>query len=106
MSSPVAARKGERYEFRLSRSDRALFERAAQLQGLRFCEFVLRALRAQAENTLRENDIIVLTARDSRAFVEALTKPPKPNLRLRQALARHREPVGLMAFERLADDHS
>lgn len=93
MSSAVAAKKGERYEFRLSRSDRALFERAAQLQGLKFSEFVLRALREQAETALRENHVIVLTARDSRAFVEALINPPKPNARLRRALARHREPV-------------
>jgi uncharacterized protein (DUF1778 family) len=93
MSTSFAATKGERYEFRLSRSDRALFERAAQLQGLKFSEFVLRALREQAENTLRENDIVVLTARDSRTFVEALINPPELNARLRRALARHREPV-------------
>ncbi len=93
MPKTASARKDERYEFRLSSSDRALLERAAELRGLKFSEFVLQALRERAESTLRENDIILLTGEDRRAFVDALMNPPRLSRKLREAFERHRETV-------------
>ncbi len=60
---------------------------------MKFSEFVLQSLRERAESTLRENDIILLTGEDRRAFVEALMAPPALNRKLRQAFARHLEAV-------------
>ena len=89
----AAAKKDERYEFRMTRSDRALIERAAELQRLQLSEFVLHTLRQCAETVLRENDIIVLTGEDRKSFVQSLMNPPAANARLRGAFARHKEPV-------------
>lgn len=75
----------------MTSSDRALFERAADLQGLKFSEFVLDALRERAETALRENDVIVLKGQDRKSFVEALMNPPRLNARLKRAFARHKE---------------
>jgi uncharacterized protein (DUF1778 family) len=88
------ARRDERYEFRMTSSDRALFERAADLQGLKLSEFVLDALRERAQTALRENDVIILNGEDRKSFVEALMNPPRLNARLRRALVRHRESAG------------
>ena len=93
MPKAASARKDERYEFRLSSSDRALLQRAAELRGLKFSEFVLQAVRERAESTLRENDIILLTGEDRRVFVDALMNPPRLNRKLRKAFERHREAV-------------
>ena len=82
-----AMEKRERLEARLSPEQKALLQQAADLQGRSLTDFVLSSAQAAAEETIRANQI-VLTARDSTAFVEALLNPPAPNERLRAA-ARH-----------------
>ncbi len=93
MASVNTANKTERYEFRLTSSDRALLSRAAELSGLKLSDFVLTTLRHQAEETLKEHDVIVLTGQDRADFIDALMNPPKANAKLRRAFKRHREPV-------------
>jgi uncharacterized protein (DUF1778 family) len=85
--------KTERYEFRLTSSDRALLTRAAELSGLRLSDFVLATLRERAEETLKKHDVIVLTGQDRLDFIDALMNPPKANAKLRRAFERHREPL-------------
>lgn len=93
MAIPKPANRTERYEFRLTSSDRALLSRAAELSGLKLSDFVLTTLRSQAEVTLKEHDVLVLTGKDRTDFVDALMNPPKANAKLRRAFNRHKEPV-------------
>lgn len=46
-----------------------------------------------AKATIREHNVITLTARDSVAFAEALLNPREPNEALRAAYARYNEKV-------------
>ena len=78
-----------RLEARVSRETKALWERAAAVQGRKMTEFVVNSAIEVAQRVLRENELANLTRRDKIAFVEALLNPPSPNARLRNAVARH-----------------
>jgi uncharacterized protein (DUF1778 family) len=81
--------KRERLEARVSAEQKALLQRAADLQGRTLSDFIIGSAQQAAEEIIREHMVITLTAQDSRAFVEALLNPPAPNERLRAAAARY-----------------
>lgn len=89
-SGSLSARRRERLETRLSPEQKALLERAAALEGRSLSDFVVTSAQAAALATIERFEVIMLTARDSRAFMEALMNPPAPNERLRAAAGRHR----------------
>lgn len=78
-----------RLEARISRETKALWERAAAVQGRKMTEFVVNSAVEAAQRVLRENELANLTRHDKIAFVEALLNPPSPNARLRNAAERH-----------------
>ena len=82
-----------RLEARVSAEQKALFERAAALQGLSLTDFLVQSAQAAAEEVIRNRETITLTARDTAVLVEALLNPPAPNEALRAALERHRDLV-------------
>ena len=93
---PAAAkpRKSDRLVARLTPEDKALLERAAGMEGRSVAAFVVSHVRAAAEKVVRENEVIRLTAKESRRFVAALLAPPRPpTKRMQKALALHRETV-------------
>ena len=85
--------KSERLEARLTREQKEIFERAADLNGQSLTEFAISSMQRAAEATIREHNVISLTARDSAAFAEALLNPREPNEALREAFARHTREV-------------
>jgi uncharacterized protein (DUF1778 family) len=96
---PAVARKTQsirdaRLEARVSRETKALWERAAAVQGRKVTEFVVNSAVEAAHRVLRERELADLTRRDKIAFVEALLNPPSPNARLRKAAARHAQVFG------------
>ncbi|MBI1779528.1 MAG: DUF1778 domain-containing protein [Proteobacteria bacterium] len=82
------ARK-ERLEARISRDQKALFQRAAELQGRTLTDFVVSSVQQAALRTIDELQIIRLNAEQSRAFAESLLKPREPIERLRAAARRY-----------------
>ena len=86
---PVLRARPERLEARISQHQKALFQRAADLQGRTLTEFVVTNLQDAAMRTIEETQIIRLTADDSRAFAEALLNPLAPNAKVRAAARRH-----------------
>lgn len=80
----------ERLEARVSPEQKALLQRAAALEGRTVTDFLVSSAQAAALETIRQHEQIVLSARDSAIFVEALLNPPAPNERLRAAARRHR----------------
>ncbi|HWA80373.1 MAG TPA: DUF1778 domain-containing protein [Acetobacteraceae bacterium] len=76
-----------RLETRISREQKALFQRAAELQGRTLTDFVIVSVHEAAVRVIAETQTIRLSARDSRAFAEALINPREPNAR-RKASAR------------------
>lgn len=84
----------ERLEARVSRDQKALFQRAAELQGRTLTDFVVSTLQDAAVRTIEEMQIIRLSAEDSRAFAEALLHPRTPNEKLHAAARRYMETMG------------
>lgn len=78
----VAARSS-RLEVRIAPDDKEIIDRAAALAGSSTTDFVRSTMLAAAKEAIRTHEVIRLTAEGSRAFVEALIDPPKPNERLR-----------------------
>jgi uncharacterized protein (DUF1778 family) len=81
--------KRERLDLRLNADQKALIQHAAELEGRTVSDFVVDSARHAAEAVIRSHQVIALTARDSRTFVEALQSPPEPNAALRSAFARY-----------------
>ena len=94
MAIATKSRKSDRLVARLTPEDKALLERAAGMEGRSVAAFVVSHVRAAAEKVVRENEVIRLTAKESRRFVAALLAPPRPpTKRMQKALALHRETV-------------
>ena len=91
---PSSRPRVERLEARISREQKQLFQRAADLQGRSLTDFVVSSAQEAAVRTIGEMQIIRLNAEDSRAFAEALLNPREPTKRLRAAARRYREFIG------------
>ena len=84
----------ERLEARISSEQKALFQRAAELQGRTLTDFVVASVHESAVKAIAELEAIRLTAAESRAFAEALLHPREPIPELRTAAERYRKMVG------------
>jgi uncharacterized protein (DUF1778 family) len=80
-------------EARVSSEQKALFQRAAELQGRTLTDFVIASVHESAVKAIAELEAIRLTAADSLAFAEALLHPRKPVPELRAAAERYRKMV-------------
>jgi uncharacterized protein (DUF1778 family) len=91
---PSSRARVERLEARISREQKQLFQRAADLQGRTLTDFVVSSAQDAAVRTIGDMQIIRLNAEDSRAFAKALLNPREPTERLRAAARRYRDMVG------------
>lgn len=94
MPAGAGKTRDARLEARVPRETKALWQRAAAVQGKNMTEFVVSSAIEAAHRVLRESELADLTRRDRIAFVEALLHPPAPNARLRKAAARHAQAFG------------
>lgn len=78
-----------RIDVRCSKEQRALIDRAVELSGRKMTDFVLDAVQRAAVETIKNYEVMQLTARDSAVLAEALLSPPQPTTRLREAAARY-----------------
>lgn len=85
----------ERLEARVSKAQKNLFLRAATVQGRSLTDFLIASVQEAAERALRAHDVLTLSERDRRIFVEALVKPAAPGKTLRQAARRYKERTGI-----------
>ena len=84
----------ERIEARLSSEAKAVIQRAADISGRSVSDFIVTSALEAAKETIREHGVIVLSARDTETFVEALLNPTGPNEALLAAARRHRDLLG------------
>lgn len=95
MSAKTTAKtRDERLEARVSRDQKALFQRAAELQGRTLTDFVIACVHDAAVRVIEETQTIRLSDADSRAFAEALLNPREPNARLKAAAQRYLKLTG------------
>lgn len=78
--------KEERIEIRLAAAEKDRIRQAAVLCHQNVSEFVLRAVRTVADETLAEQTRFVLPAEQMKAFYAALDQPAKSIPRLRELL--------------------
>ncbi len=86
--------KRARVPLRMTEDQKVLLQRAATIEGTSLSDFVTRSAEDAAHRTMREHEVITLTARDSVAFVKSLLDPPAPNDALTQAFQHHAALLG------------
>ena len=91
---PIDRTRGERLEARITADQKALIQRAAELEGRSLTDYVVSSVQDAARRTVEAHDVLVLSAAESRAFVDALLDPPPINDRLRDSVRRHRAMTG------------
>jgi uncharacterized protein (DUF1778 family) len=83
--------KPARLNARLTGSQKQVLEHAATLAGRSLTDFVVSSAEAAAARTIREHEIMTLSARDSEAFASALLGAPRAMPRLAKAAERYRD---------------
>jgi uncharacterized protein (DUF1778 family) len=86
--------KPERLEARISREQKELFQRAADIQGRTLTDFVISSVQEAALRAIQEHEMMILSVRDQEVFVEALLNPPNPSEKLRTAAQRYKQKIG------------
>lgn len=75
-----------RFDARLPRSQKDLFERAARIKGFKsLSEFVINTTQEAAIVIIERHNSVLVSEKDKDLFFEALVNPPKPNKALIQA---------------------
>ncbi|GAB4195687.1 MAG: DUF1778 domain-containing protein [Coleofasciculaceae cyanobacterium] len=87
--------KIERLEARISKEQKELFQRAADIQGRSLTDFVIASVLDAAKRTIQEHEMMTLSVRDREVFVEALLNPPEPSDELRAAAQRYKQNMGV-----------
>jgi len=88
-----ARARPERLEARVSREQKALLQRAAELQGRTLMDFVVASAHQAVVRTIEEMTMIRLSAEDCRTSAEAMLYPREPAGRFRAAARRYIEAV-------------
>ncbi len=86
--------KSARLEARTSRAQKALFEKAAALEGRSLTDFVLASVRDAATRVVQEHEVLRLSGRDSKVFVTSLLSDAAPGTKLRAAAGRYKKRTG------------
>jgi uncharacterized protein (DUF1778 family) len=89
--------KVHRFDARLDEDQKLLIQRAADLEGRTMTDFVLHSAKVAAERTIQERAMLILTARDTEAFVAAILNPAEPGPALRAAARDYKMRVGRRA---------
>jgi uncharacterized protein (DUF1778 family) len=82
--------KTYRFDARLNEEQKFLIQRAADMEGRSMTDFVLHSAETAAERILERRTMLVMTARESKAFADALLKPASPGAVLRRAARDYR----------------
>jgi len=81
-----------RFDTRLTREQKELFEYAATVGGYRsLTEFVLVSVEASAKKIVEEHNRIISSKRDQEIFFNAITEAPNPNESLGNAASRYND---------------
>jgi uncharacterized protein (DUF1778 family) len=91
--SPPA--KTYRFDARLNEEQKFLIQRAADLEGRSMTDFVVHSAQEAAERAIEKRTILVLSARDSEAVVNAILNPVDPGPVMRKAFREYRDKMGL-----------
>ena len=86
----VSRSKAYRFDARLNEEQKVLIQRAADLEGRSMTDFVLHSAETAAERAIEERAMLILSARETEAFVNAILSPAEPGPVLRAAGRRYK----------------
>jgi len=89
----ASSAKSYRFDARLNEDQKMLIQKAADLQGRTMTDFVLHSAETAAERTLEDRVMLILSARETEAFVDAILNPAEPGAVLRKAASRYKRAV-------------
>lgn len=85
-----------RFDTRLTKEQKVLFEYAAHLGGFRtLTDFVLNSVQEKARKIVEDHEIILASKRDQQLFFRSVMNPQKPNEKLRKAALKYKKAAGL-----------
>lgn len=90
-----SAAKTYRFDARLTAEQKLLIQRAADLEGRTMTDFVLHSAESTAERTIERRYMLILTARETEAFANAILNPPNPGTVLRKAAREYRKKIAV-----------
>lgn len=79
---PRAAIESNRYAMRIPAEEKARLMRAASLEQTDLKDFILRSALQAANAVIDRAELLTLSERDTRLWLDLLDNPPKPNARL------------------------
>ena len=82
-----------RLEARVNPEIKALWQKAADLQGVTLTDFVIASVQAAACKVIEQQQTLKLSTEDAEAFVEAILNPPKPSDALGKATSRYKQVI-------------
>jgi uncharacterized protein (DUF1778 family) len=80
-----------RLEARVNSEIKALWQKAADLEGVTLTDFVIASVQAAACRVIEQHQTLKLSREDAEAFVEAILHPPQPSDALKTAGLRYQQ---------------
>jgi uncharacterized protein (DUF1778 family) len=85
----------DRVDLRIDPAIKQRWQHAADLLGVPLASFITMATAERADQTIRDQEMLVLTPEESEWFINVLMEPPRePSEALLRAAERHRELFG------------
>jgi len=83
-----------RFDARLPKKQKELFEYASKLAGFRsLTDFILRTVQEKAEEIVEEHNQIITSQKDQEIFFDLVFKDIKPNKKLKSAFIEYNDQV-------------
>jgi uncharacterized protein (DUF1778 family) len=89
-----AKAKAYRFDARLNEEQKVLIQKAADIEGRSMTDFVLHSAETAAERTIEERAMLILSVRETEAFVHAILHPAEPGPVLRAAARQYKRTIG------------
>ena len=87
-----AVNEKTRFDTKLTKVQKELFEQAAQLGGYRtLTDFVISTAQEKAKAIVEQHQILLASEKDREVFFDSIMNPPAPGRRLLQAAERYRQ---------------
>ncbi|AEH84832.1 MULTISPECIES: DUF1778 domain-containing protein [Mesorhizobium] len=83
----TADNKTERYQIRIAPAQKAMIARAAALSHQDVADFILNKVVPEAQAVIEAAEVTKVSDRDFTRILDLLEHPPKPNAKLRAAIA-------------------
>ncbi|GAC1306964.1 MAG: DUF1778 domain-containing protein [Mucilaginibacter sp.] len=91
MENQLTLSKKARFDAKIPKAQKQLFEYAASLGGFRtLTDFIINAVQEKANTIIQEHNTILASEKDREIFFDALINPAGPNKKLRDTAERYK----------------